>query len=344
MPMQNRATEPVTAFDLEGMKKQKPVRIAGQFENPFAIPGVWLRGNLHNHLDIKGKPEWLAEALEHYRRLGYDFIAGMDHDKVVPLEAPPGFAVVPGAEISSNGHLLALGVLKVPKFDTSLEGADRMVAAVRAVKASGGIAVLAHPFKTGYSWAELNRFCEAGLDGIEVVNSNVRGKGSDTGRADQLWHNLMREGWRLIALGNDDAHGPHEDISDNGWGGVSHVAWTGVLAREHTAQGVLDAVREGRTYASEGPELRGVECGPDGKLTVRCSPCVACHFRSVGGNWGGGSVFPPEGEAAAEAFAFDFATTGYRVQDDLVVVLQDQFGRRAWTSPMPVNITVEERD
>ena len=90
MPQQNQPSEPTVAFDLEGMKKTQPVRVVGAVSNQFAVPGVWLRGNLHNHLDVPGKPEWLSGALEHYRQRGYDFMAGMDHDKIVALEAPPG--------------------------------------------------------------------------------------------------------------------------------------------------------------------------------------------------------------------------------------------------------------
>jgi len=33
---------------------------------------------------------------------------------------------------------------------------------------------------------------------------------------------------------------------------------------------------------------------------------------------------------------------GHRVQDGLVIVLQDAFGRRAWTSPIRLDLTIQE--
>ncbi len=343
MPIPNQASNPVTELSIDGMAKQRPVRLTGTIRNPFAVPGMWLQGNLHSHLDRPGKPEWRSGAADHYRRMGYDFIGGMDHNQIVDLGEPANLVIVPGAEMSSPGHLLALGIRSLPQLDKPADPDDGMVAMIEAVKAAGGIAVLAHPFKSGYTWEALRRFCAAGLDGIEVVNSNVRGKGADSGRADQLWHNLLREGWPLLALGNDDAHGPHEDADRSGWGGIPHIAWTGVLAEDISAQGVLDAIRAGRTYASEGPRIKALSCTPDGKLTVRCSPCVACHFRATGGGLGGSSVYPPDGQGVDDIFVFDFAVSGYRVRERLIVVLQDEHGRRAWTSPIQVDIDITDR-
>jgi hypothetical protein len=153
---------------------------------------------------------------------------------------------------------------------------------------------------------------------------------------------LLREGRSLIALGNDDAHGPHEDLTNSESGLVSRAGWTGVLAREFSVSGILNAIREKRTYASEGPQFRGIEFREDGRLIVSSSPCVACHFRSVGGGKGG-SVYPvSQGAETSEQFVFDFGVAGYRIQEGLVIVLEDAFGRRAWTSPISINLTLQK--
>ncbi len=267
--------------------------------------------------------------------------AGWPH-MVVPVGSPPDMLVVPGAEISGPGHVLAFGLEEIPQPERGGDMAENTATTIRRIKEAGGIAVLAHPIRSGYTWKDLDLFCEAGLDGMEVLNCSARGSGGDAGRSDQIWHLLLRDGRSLIALGTDDAHRPHEDLASTGWGGVSHAAWTGVLAREFSVRGILEAMREGRTYASEGPEIVGIEFREDGKLVVSSSPCVACHFRSVGGRSGGSSVFPPQGEAFAERFVFDFAVAGYRLQDRLVIVLEDALGRRAWVSPIRLSLTMEE--
>jgi hypothetical protein len=150
---------------------------------------------------------------------------------------------------------------------------------------------------------------------------------------------LLREGRSLVAIGNDDAHGPHEDITKQG--GVSRAGWTGILAREFTVPSVLEAIRKKRTYASEGPKIDSIEFGENGKLTVSTSPCIACHFRSVGGGRGGSSAYPRQGLTGRQ-FVLDLATSGYRVQDRLVIILEDTHGRRAWTSPIDIRLELHD--
>jgi hypothetical protein len=338
----NHETEADVYLDVSGTRKKKTFRITGTVHNQFAVSGMWLRGTLHCHLSGHRRPEWLAGVVEHYRRLGYDFFAGMDHNMVVPVDSPPDMLVVPGAEITGPGHVLAFGLDELPQPEQGGDVAEGTAATIRSIKEGGGIAVLAHPIRSGYTWKDLNLLCEAGLDGLEVINCSTRGSSGDAGRSDQIWHLLLRDGRSLIPLGTDDAHRPHEDLTSSGWGGVTHAAWTGVLAREFSVRGILEAIREGRTYASEGPEVVGIEFQDDGKLTVSSSPCVACHFRSVGGRLGGNSVFPPQGEASAERFVFEFKVAGHRLQDRLVIVLEDAFGRRAWVSPIRLSLAMEE--
>jgi hypothetical protein len=344
MPNQrkNQESEAEIRLDILGTHRRTSVRITGTIHNQFAIPGVWLRGSLHCHLGSRRRPEWVAGAAEHYRRLGHDFFAGMDHDKIVAVDSVPDVLVIPGAETSGPGHVLTFGLDQPLEPDREGDPIERTAAAIRTIKERGGVAVLAHPFKSGYTWEQLNLLCDAGLDGMEVLNSNVRGKGADSGRSDQIWHMLLREGRSLVALGDDDAHGPHEELAASGLGGVSRAGWTGVLAREFSVSGVLEAVREGRTYASQGPQVMGIQVREDGTLIVSSSPCVACHFRSVGGGGGGSSVYPGQGQESSEQFVFDFGVSGYRVQDRLVIILEDAFGRRAWVSPIGVDLSLHE--
>ncbi len=345
MQVEERNEESVVEFDIDGMQKQKPIRVHGSVRNQFAVDGTWLRANFHCHLArVKEDPQWPVTALEHYRALGYDVVGGMCHDRIIRPEPVDGVIVIPGAEVSCGGHLLGIGIESIPDGSGAGERIETISEMIRRIRDCGGISVLAHPFKSAYTWEELCAFCDAGLDGIEVVNSNVRGKRADSGRADQLWHNLLREGRLLIAIGNDDAHGPHENIERSGWGGIPHIGFTGILVKDCSRKGVMDALRAGRTYASEGPELRSVSVDGEGRMTVRCSPCVACHFRSVGGSWGGASSFPDDGCADAGEFVFDFAKQGYRVSDYMTVVLQDVHGRRAWTSPIKTVVDVEEEN
>ena len=112
--------------------------------------------------------------------------------------------------------------------------------------------------------------------------------------------------------------------------------WTGVLAEENTPAAILAAVRAGRTYASEGPQLKDIRFTPDGRIVVRSSPCIACHIRSRG--YGIRSVIA---DIACSEFSIDLCTEGYRIRDWTAVCLEDARGRRAWSSAIPVAVAIE---
>lgn len=328
-------------LDIEADRKGKPIRIFGTVENQFALAGDWLRGNLHCHLE---EGRWVDSAAAIYRDIGYDFLAGMDHDKCVPPDDPGELLVVPGAEMSP-GHLLVFGLEDVSGL--RVQAKDRASATAEIIslaKQQGAVAFLAHPFWGGWSWEELRLLCDAGLDGMEVVNSS-KWKVGDTIYSDQMWHLMLDKDTFLAATGGDDAHGPAGVADGEGMQAIarSRLGWTGVLATDRSVEGVLDALGQGRTYASEGPEFRSIEMSSDGKLTVRCSPCVACHFRGRERGYGGRSSFAPDEQGVAEDFVFDFAINGYRVRDHLIVVLEDEMRRKAWLSPLRLDLSIESR-
>ena len=111
--------------------------------------------------------------------------------------------------------------------------------------------------------------------------------------------------------------------------------WTGALVRRPGAEGVLEAIRAHRTYASEGPEIRGIRMEPRGAIVVECSPCTACHVRSIG--FGVRSV---QSKTPAERFEVDLTVDGYRMQDWVFVCLEQENGRRAWSSAIPVRVEI----
>ena len=95
----NPESKPRVRLDIPGTHKRRSIHITGTIHNQFAIPGVWLRGTLHCHLGGHRRAEWVAAAGEHYRRLGYDILAGMDHEMIVPVDPGHDMLAVPGAEV-----------------------------------------------------------------------------------------------------------------------------------------------------------------------------------------------------------------------------------------------------
>lgn len=110
------------------------------------------------------------EILRRCREEGLQGAAVCDHDRVMEEErADADFLWIPGVEVSTEyGHLLGL-------FVSSPVPAGNFAAAVDAIHAAGGIAVLAHPFARRQDGDVLLPILPM-LDGIEVYNSRAMRK------------------------------------------------------------------------------------------------------------------------------------------------------------------------
>jgi hypothetical protein len=139
--------------------------------------------------------------------------------------------VIVGEEIhSTRYHVLAVGITN------TIEWRQPAANAIDEIHRQGGVAIAAHPvasYANGYDADALRK-----LDASEVVHPIVL--------TDEIYAAEMRqflERNRLTAIGDSDYHlGPlAPDL------GAMGICRTFVFARERTAKGVLDALREGRT-------------------------------------------------------------------------------------------------
>ena len=305
-------------LEVDGADKKGPFHLSLDIDNQFDAPGRWLRGNLHCHIARFESP---AAACDHYRGLGFDFLAATDHDRVTRMpDSTEQFVTLEGAEVNGGGpHIPCIGLRE------SVQPADGSVAdiarVVREVEAQGGLAILGHPYLSGLGWDRLKAIVQTGMVGMELVNRYswfINGKS----QLATLWHMLLDEGISLAAVGGDDSHGIRENLTGMGW--------TGVLAREATPRGVMEAIRARRTYASEGPALKSIRI-EDNMVAVDCSPCVACHFVSRGHG-----LRTEVSEEPCEHFETDLRQRGQRLQQWLSICLRDQVGNLAWSSAIAV--------
>lgn len=312
-------------FEIQGRDKEGPIRLQIRVENQFAAEGVWLRGNLHFHAGQAVAP---SAACEHYRNLGFDFLAFTDYAEVTPIPQPTlEFVTLGGAEMSGalGAHIVCVGLRESLRPPTGT--AEDIARMVRDAEAQGGLAILAHPYWSSFSWERLLAVAQTGIVGLEVSN-RVCWKINGKERSEAMWQMLLDAGIQLAAIGSDDSHGAFNPV-------VTGRTWTGLLAHERTPPGVLEAIRARRTYASESPILRSVTIEPRGVVLVECSECTACHFMSRGS--GVRSICP---ERPSERFELALAVEGYRMRDWLSVCLEDAAGRRAWSSAIPVEVEV----
>ena len=233
-----------------------------KLHNPYLAGGFeWLRGNLHTHTTISDGELAPEQVIALYERLGHDFLALTDHDRHAPAaeyQAGTRMVLVPGVEVTDRGpHLLQLGL------DRVTEPWEDRQQVVDAITAGGGLAVMNHP---NWQW-HFNHFPQAlmeqlnGPAGLEIYNGTIE-RLEGAALATDRWDQLLSKGKRVWGFANDDLHFRHE----------AGIAWNVVQARERTSAAVLEALREGRFYASTGVTIEAVAA--DG-------PAIHVHTRDA---------------------------------------------------------------
>lgn len=290
----------------------------------FSAPGTFFKGNLHGHSTISDGGLEPSAVCTAYRDAGYDFIAITDHFReqygfpVVDSRAERSeeFTTLIGAELhaaaTSRGldwHILAVG-LPLDFAPPAEEETGPELA--RRARAAGAFVAIPHPH-----WFQLTVSDAHALDAahaVEVYNHTSQ-INSDRGDGLVFYDAALSAGLRLNAIAVDDSHWRAADA----FGG-----WVMVKALQNTPDMLLAALRAGHFYASQGPSILKVK--REGQtLQIECSPCRSVI--AVGAENRNQRV---HGKALTEAvLPLDlFASSWCR----LIVV--DEGGRRAWTSPL----------
>ena len=282
--------------------------------------GVWLRGNLHMHTARSDGQLGYEEAIALYERAGYDFIAVTDHwVRSQKGTTPGGMLLISGCEYNVGGtvqegvyHIVGVGMEREPgldRFDPALSAQG----IIDAITAAGGLAILAHP-----AWS-LNS-AEAvqalrGLCGTEIYNTTSGFPMNARPYSGLFVDQLASLGMLLPCMAADDAHQYGQDVL----GG-----WLMVHARERSHEAVMEALREGRFYATQGPQI-DMTVG-QGEARVHCSLASHIVFYSDA-IWSEERV--TSGDGLTEAV--------YHIQPHetfLRAEVIDKEGRTAYTSPV----------
>ena len=196
---------------------------------------MMLKADLHVHSAASwdGRSDLAALAQAAHAR-GLDAIAVCDHDLCTDVSGSFPVLLIPGVEITSTaGHILGL-FLERP-IDRALweTGAPTPEAAIKAIRACGGLAVPAHPF----SPQKLNEAALAALcpDALEVQNARVALKNAARNAQAQTFAAQQK----LAITGGSDAHCAAEV------GGC----YTELDCTERSLAALRDALAAGRTRA-----------------------------------------------------------------------------------------------
>ncbi len=287
--------------------------------NPFAMPGRWLKGNLHTHTtrsDGRADPD---ERIAAYRAAGYDFLALTDHF-VVSTDAAKStdeFLVIDGVECHTEepetGETYHVVGLNVPP-DAPLKDPMTAGAIKAALLEAGAMVVLAHPYWSGNTVERALELVD-GMFALEVFNAMTRNVGKSTARVH--WDDLLDRGARISGVAVDDSHGTEREV---------FKGWVMVKAASLDAASVLGALGAGAFYATAGPRIEDVAI-ENGRIRVCCSPAASVTF--VAQRYHGRHYEAPPGGRLHE---MEHALSGE--ERYVRIEVTDAHGRMAWTNPI----------
>jgi hypothetical protein len=293
--------------------------------DPFAGPGRFYKGNLHTHSTRSDGAREPAAMCALYRDAGYDFLALTDHFLAkydFPLvDTRPyrsnGFTTLLGAEVHAPAtelgepwHILAVGL---PADFAPTPPGQRGPALAERCAAAGAFVAIAHPAWYGLTIADADSIGAA--HAVEAYNHTSAVK-TDRGDGWGLLDALLARGRRLLACAVDDAHCKYDD-----WFG----GWVMVKATAPEPDLLVEALKAGRYYSTQGPAIHALEIGRD-EVSIECSPA---------------STIAALGRGSAEAATLGNALRGtrlplakFRAGGYVRVVVVDEQGRRAWSNPV----------
>jgi hypothetical protein len=298
-----------------------------EFTNPFELGGRWFKGNIHAHSTFSDGSRSPEELVNIYKDAGYDFLSITDHSMVTDIKSihEPDFLVLPGEEIcigkSQAGtfyHIVALGVDKTLPFDDFDEKLDPQEV-INYINDEGGISILAHPY-----WSGLNHNDMMKIDryhGVEIYNTSCDYE-RDTGLSSAHIDGLIVAGRRPQIYAVDDHHGSNrKGVPLDACG-----AWINVKAGALTREDIMDSIRNGFFYSSNGPELKNIAVDVEGVIHVECSPVKTISFVST----------PSLGmRFYAEDSPLTYASYPGRVGETYVrIKISDYEGKIAWSNPI----------
>ncbi|KMQ51237.1 hypothetical protein CHISP_1943 [Chitinispirillum alkaliphilum] len=188
--------------------------------------------------------------------------------------------MIPGEEISclnSRGEVVHLNALSIEEFiPGTKDGArsnrffDKQLTinqAVKEIHKQGGYSFAAHP---GANCSALQRLLlhrgtwnlddlKSGVEGVQALNSGFFGSWQ---RGKNLWIKMLQRGYRMPILAGNDAHGDFNRYRCTGKPFLKvyedpqrymGYALTGIYGTCHNSSEVINALRMGKTFVTNGP-------------------------------------------------------------------------------------------
>ena len=179
----------------------------------------------------------------------------------------------PHTAVGEPWHIIAAGLPR--NFEPFHKGETGPALARRAAKAGAFISI-AHP-----TWSHLTAADGHSIDVAHAVEVYNHGCAVQDGRGDgwYLLDQMLNDGRRLTALATDGAYFQNHN-------GDAAGAWVQVKTDSIEPEALLEALKLGHYYSSQGPQIHSLSISGD-QLDIECSPVDRVFV--VGGKSGSAS-------------------------------------------------------
>ncbi|KKS24985.1 MAG: Phosphoesterase PHP domain protein, partial [Candidatus Wolfebacteria bacterium GW2011_GWA2_42_10] len=280
--------------------------------SPYTTKANVYKGMMHDHTTNSDGAQTPTAVVTAYRDAGYDFISITDHDLITADPAVSGIVFMPGIETNLSGkHLNRINAGSV------FSGTPQSV--IDQSLAEGSFVFINHPnWPGGYpanpSWTDAELEAVDGEYGIEVWNSYITPNNNAESRIDYL----LSKNRRVNLIANDDCH----DVT----AALCTTASTRVFADSATASEILEGLKRGNFYASNGANISSITV-VDRKITISTDVASTIAFITDGGT--------------VEQSTLNATSASYSVFGDEVYVrirvTRDSDGLMAWSNPIYIS-------
>jgi hypothetical protein len=279
---------------------------------------------LHTHTTLSDGKATPEEAARIYLEEGYDAIAITDHWRYGDEDEIEGLKIISGCEYNIGGsdgshvvHIIGVGMTSDPQIPSDWQGMtktafQKSAEVIKKIKLYNGLAIVGHP---AWSLNTPEQIISLGdFDAVEIYNSVSECGMSDRAYSDVIIDQMATAGRLTNIIAVDDTHY---------YSGDECRGWIMVEAMDMDTQSLIRAIRAGRFYATQGPEVHIEKIAPD-RVKVVCSPCQKVVFQS-NTSWAAGRVVREDG--LVEAY-YTKAPTDRFVRAEVT----DENGLKAWTN------------
>ena len=267
----------------------------------------------------------LDELTEAYFDRGFDAVAITENWEYNGEGELRGVKILSGCEYSIGGlgegeeayHIVGVGMTSDPEVPVAWKNMIKTARAkasetIKMIKRHNGFAFIAYPVH--------NRNCSesilelADTDGLEIFNSEIEYGFSQNGYAGEIADTLSTFGVSPVLVASNGI---------NCYEGEEYSVSIMVEATDMDTSHIIRALKQGRFYSTEGPEIHLQRVGVD-KVRVICSPALKIEFFSDCGKTSGKIVC---GEGLIE--------TEYCIKDGERFVraeVTDECGKMAWSN------------